>query len=536
MDDAYDAVVIGAGHNGLVASAYLAEAGLKVLVLERRPLVGGAAVTEELHPGFRFSRASYVLSLFRPEIVSHLELARHGLVLLPRDPSSFTPFPDGRFLLLGPDAAANEREIAKFSTRDARRFAGYEAMLDRVARRVEPLLDWTPPALAHRRPADLARLVRMGWWVARLGRDLPDVVELLLGSARTLLDRWFESDALKATLATDAIIGAMVSPRMAGTAYVLLHHVMGETGGQRGVWAYVRGGMGGLSEALAAAARERGAIVKTEMPVRKVLVEAGRAVGVELEHGKEVRAGVVVSNADPVTTFLGLVPPEALPEQFRERVAAIDMSSPAVKINVALSELPSFTALPGRDCGDHHTAGIILGPSLGYMDRAYCDARTLGWSREPIIEMVIPSTLDDTLAPAGGHVASLFCQHVAPQLPAGRSWNDHRETVADLMIETVDRYAAGFKASVIGRQVLSPFDLEQVFGLTGGDIFHGALTLDQLFWARPAVGYADYRGPLKGLYHCGSGAHPGGGVTGAPGHNAARAIIADRHWRLWFSR
>jgi phytoene dehydrogenase-like protein len=294
--------------------------------------------------------------------------------------------------------------------------------------------------------------------------------------------------------------------------------------------------MGAITQAMARAAAGHGVEIETDAPVREVLIEKGSAVGVVLEDGRLVRGGAVAANVNPKLLYTGMIPPDALDPAFLRRMQGWRCASGTFRINVALSQLPSFTALPGRNCGDHHTAGIILGPSLGYMDRAYCDARMLGWSREPVIEMVIASTLDDTLAPAGRHVASLFCQHVAPQLPAGRSWNDHRETVADLMIETVDRYAPGFKASVIGRQVLSPFDLEQVFGLTGGDIFHGALTLDQLFWARPAVGYADYRGPLKGLYHCGSGAHPGGGVTGAPGHNAARAIVADRRWRLWFSR
>jgi phytoene dehydrogenase-like protein len=519
-------VIIGAGHNGLVAAAYLAEAGLRVLVLERRHLVGGAAVTEELHPGFRFSRASYVLSLFRPEIAEHLELARHGLSLLPRDPSSFTPLPDGRSLLLGPDGASNEREIAKFSTRDARRFGEYEAMLERVAHRVEPLLDWTPPALTNRRPADGARLARMAWWAARLGRDAPDVVQLLLGSARTLLDRWFESDVLKATLGTDAIIGAMASPRGAGTAYVLLHHVMGETGGRRGVWAYVRGGMGALSEAIAAAARERGVTIRTEMPVGRIVVEGGRAVGVELEHGKEIGARAVLSNADPITTFLRLTPTEALPGEFRDRVAAIDVASPSVKINVALSELPDFRACPGSTASPHHRGTIHISPSLDYIEEAYADAHAGRTSASPVLEITLPSALDDTLAPPGCHVMSMFVQY-GPYTLTGTTWEAERERFGDRCLEILAEYAPNVARSVLFREVLAPPDQERIFGITGGNIFHGAMTQDQLFSMRPVPGYADYRTPVRDLYLCGAGTHPGGGVLGACGRNAAREVLRD---------
>jgi phytoene dehydrogenase-like protein len=341
---------------------------------------------------------------------------------------------------------------------------------------------------------------------------------------------------VKAWLGFDAIVGNYASPYTPGSAYVLLHHAFGEVNGKKRVWGHAIGGMGAITQAMARSAAAHGVEIATDAPVCEVLIEKGRASGVVLEDGQVVRAAAVAANVNPRLLYTALVPSGALEPSFLRRMRAWRCASGTFRINVALSQLPSFTALPGRECADHHTAGIILAPSLAYMDRAYCDARTSGWSRAPIVELVIPSTLDDTLAPAGTHVASLFCQHVAPQLPDGRAWSTHREEVADLMIETVDRYAPGFKASVIGRQSLSPFDLEHVFGLTGGDIFHGALTLDQLFWARPALGYADYRGPLKGLYHCGSGAHPGGGVTGAPGHNAARAIIADQRRRFRFSR
>jgi phytoene dehydrogenase-like protein len=330
----------------------------------------------------------------------------------------------------------------------------------------------------------------------------------------------------------DAVVGNYASPYSPGTAYVLLHHAFGEVNGKKRVWGHAIGGMGAITQAMAAAAAEHGVEIETGAPVREVVIEKGRACGVALADGRVVRATAIAANVNPRLLYTAMVAGDALDPDFLRRMQGWRCGSGTFRINVALAQLPSFAALPGREPADHHTAGIILAPSLGYMDRAYCDARTAGWSREPIIELLIPSTLDDTLAPHGAHVASLFCQHVAPDLPDGRSWNDHRESVADLMIETVDRYAPGFKSSVVGRQVLSPFDLEQVFGLTGGDIFHGALSLDQLFWARPALGYADYRSPLKGLYHCGSGAHPGGGVTGAPGHNAARAIIADRRFSL----
>lgn len=528
--DSYDVVIIGAGHNGLVAAAYLAEGGLRVLVLERRPIVGGAAVTEELHPGFRFSRASYVLSLFRPEIVKHLALERHGLTLLPRDPSSFTPLPDGRSLLLGSDGASNQREIAKFSARDARRFPEYEAMLDRAARKLEPLLDRTPPNLANRRPADFVRMARMGLWGLGLGEELADILQLLTGSARTLLERWFESDVLKATLATDAIIGAMVSPRAPGTAYVLLHHVMGETGGRRGVWAYVRGGMGALSEAIATAARERGARIETDAPVRGVLLDDGRAVGVRLESGREVAARAVISNADPATTFLKLAPEHALPPDFRDRVRAIDVASPSVKINVALSELPNFKARPGLTAGPHHRGTIHVSPTQDYIEEAYADAHAGRTSRNPVLEITLPSVLDETLAPRGCHVMSMFVQY-GPYALSGTSWDAEREAFGDRCLAVLAEYAPNVSRSVVFREVLAPPDQERIFGMTGGNIFHGAMNPDQLFSMRPVPGYADYRTPLENLYLCGAGTHPGGGVLGACGRNAAREVLRDHSRR-----
>jgi phytoene dehydrogenase-like protein len=535
----YDVVIIGGGHNGLTCAAYLGMAGLKVKVLERRPMVGGAAVTEEFCQGFRNSVAAYTVSLLNPKIIADLRLFDHGLKIVERRAQNFLPTLDGRYLLAA--EGRTKGNIAKFSGRDAERYDAFNRALDASADVLRELVLQPPPNLTRGAKlvalGEMLRALRIGNRLRRLSTEnLRTLLELLTTSAADYLDAWFEGELVKAWLGFDAIVGNYASPYAPGTAYVLLHHAFGEVNGKKRLWGHAIGGMGAITQAMARSAAGYGVEIETDASVREVLIDKGRAVGVVLEDGRVIRGAAVAANVNPKLLYTAMIPSSALDPAFLRRMQGWRCASGTFRINVALSQLPSFTALPGRDCGDHHTAGIILGPSLGYMDRAYGDARTLGWSREPVIEMVIPSTLDDTLAPPGAHVASLFCQYVAPQLPAGRSWNDHRETVADLMIETVDRYAPGFKASVVGRQALSPFDLEQMFGLTGGDIFHGAMALDQLFWARPALGYADYRGPLKGLYHCGSGAHPGGGVTGAPGHNAARAIIADRRWVFLPSR
>jgi phytoene dehydrogenase-like protein len=535
----YDVVIIGAGHNGLTCAAYLGMAGLKVKVLERRAIVGGAAVTEEFHPGFRNSVAAYAVSLLNPKIIDDLRLFDYGLKIVERRAQNFLPTLDGGYLLAA--QGRTESNVAKFSASDAERFAAFTRELDVTADLLRDFVLQAPPNLTRgAKLASLGEVFKAGRLGNRLRRlsteNLQTLFDLMTKSAGDYLDGWFEGQLVKAWLGFDAIVGNYASPYTPGSAYVLLHHAFGEVNGKKRLWGHAIGGMGAITQAMARAAAAHGAEIATDAPVREVLIEKGRAAGVVLEDGQVVRGAAIAANVNPKLLYTAMVPSSALEPNFLRRMRAWRCASGTFRINVALSQLPSFTALPGRDCADHHTAGIILAPSLAYMDRAYCDARTSGWSRAPIIELVIPSTLDDTLALAGAHVASLFCQHVAPQLPEGKAWNAHREQVADLMIETVDRYAPGFKASVIGRQSLSPFDLEQVFGLTGGDIFHGALTLDQLFWARPALGYADYRGPLKGLYHCGSGAHPGGGVTGAPGHNAARAIIADQRRRFRLSR
>jgi phytoene dehydrogenase-like protein len=525
--DPYDAIIIGAGHNGLVTAAYLARAGLRVLVLERRELVGGACVSEETWPGFKVSTASYVCSLLRPRIVAELELKRHGLELLRRQPSSFTPFPDGRHLLLGADAALNHREIAKFSSRDAEAYPRYEAMLARVAAFVEPTIEMTPPDPWSRRPRDLYRLAQLAWRFVKLGRDGPRAVEVLLGAARDLLDRWFESEQLKATLATDAVIGALAAPSMPGTAYVLFHHVMGECDGARGVWCYVRGGMGAISQALAAAARAAGADIRVSAPVARIQVRDGRAVGVVLTDGTEIDAARVVSNADANVTFLQLLDPRALPDEFLDSVRAIDYRSPAFKINVALRELPNFLAAPGAAPGPQHRGTIHIAPTLDYIERAFDDAKYGRPSAAPILECTIPSVVDPTVAPAGQHLMHMFVQYAPTTLSSG-SWDAIKEPFADRCFDVLAAYAPNIKRAVIDRQVLSPLDIERRFGLTGGNIFQGAMTPAQLFSLRPLPRYSDYRTPIRGLYLCGAATHPGGGVMGACGLNAAREILRDR--------
>jgi phytoene dehydrogenase-like protein len=448
------------------------------------------------------------------------------LRIVERRAQNFLPLPDGRHLLTG--EGRTEREIAKFSAKDAARYGAYQAEIGRVADVLRSLVLKAPPNLL---PGNFSNMFRELGKLATVGKNLLQsksagaAFRLIRKSAGDVLDDWFESDPIKAVLGFDAVVGNLASPYTRGSAYVLLHHVFGEVNGKRGVWGHAIGGMGAITQAMARAAGEHGVRIDVDSAVREIIVERGRAAGVVLEDGTPVRARAVIANIDPQHLFQGLVPREAVPSAMAARMKAWKAGSGTFRMNVALDALPSFTALPGA--GDHLTAGIILAPDLGYMDRAWQDARALGWSRDPIIEVLIPSISDDTLCPSGRHVASLFCQHVAPELPGGRSWDDHRDEVADLMIATVDKYAPGFARSVIGRQVLSPLDLERQFGLLGGDIFHGALTLNQLFSARPMLGHADYRGPLKGLYHCGSGAHPGGGVTGAPGHNAARVILRD---------
>jgi phytoene dehydrogenase-like protein len=531
-----DALIIGGGHNGLVCAAYLAAAGLKVTVLERRDVVGGAAVTEEFHPGFRNSVAAYTVSLLNPKVIRDLDLAGHGLKVVERRAANFLPTADGRYLLTG--GSRTVAEVARFSARDAARLNEYGERLEAIADVLRDMVLQTPPnVLEGSWRSALPQLVRAAQLGGRLRKldmnQRRELLALFAMSAGDYLDQFFESEPIKAVYGFDGIVGNYASPYSPGSAYVLLHHVFGEVNGKRGAWGHAIGGMGAITQAMARAASARGVEIRLGTPVREVLVEGDRAVGVVTAGGETLRAAAVISNLNPKLLYLDLIAPPALPAQFREHMSHYRCGSGTFRMNVALRELPDFTCLPGKSVADHHTAGIIIAPTLAYMERAYFDARLHGWSRAPIVEVVIPSTLDDSLAPPGRHVASLFCQHVAPTLPNGASWDDHREAVADLMIDTVNAYAPNFKAAVLGRQIMSPLDLERTFGLIGGDIMHGHLSLDQLFAARPMLGYGDYRGPLNGLYMCGAGTHPGGGVTGAPGHNAAREIIADfRRGRL----
>lgn len=525
-----DVVLVGGGHNGLVCAAYLARAGLKVTVLERRPVVGGAAVTEEFHPGFRNSVAAYTVSLLNPKVIRDLKLHEFGLHILERRLANFLPTADGRYLCSGEGRTAGE--VAKFSATDAERLQGYGERLERIADVLRELVLETPPNVESgswvAAIPQLLRTARVGTRLGRLDIDLRrELLRLFATSAGDYLDDWFDSEPIKALYGFDGIVGHYASPYSPGSAYVLLHHCFGAVNGKKGAWGHAVGGMGAITQAMARSAVALGVDIRVDSAVREVIVQKGRAVGVVTTTGQTVRAAAVVSNLNPRLLYLSLIDPAVLPKPFLERIGQWRCGSGTFRMNIALSELPDFTCLPGTAVADHHTAGIILAPTLRYMEQAYFDARTSGWSRKPIVEMVIPSTLDDTLAPPGGHVASLFCQHVAPELPNGESWDEHRESVADLMIETVTQYAPNFKRAVLGRQIMSPLDLERTFGLIGGDIFHGRLQLDQMFSARPMLGYGDYRGPLRGLYMCGSGTHPGGGVTGAPGHNAAQEIISD---------
>jgi len=526
----YDVIIVGAGHNGLVCAAYLARSGLKVKVVERRSAIGGAAVTQEFHPGFRNSVAAYTVSLLQPKVIADLALHEHGLRIVERRAQNFLPTLDGDYLLVGESRTA--REIAKFSQSDAARFDAFNREIDAVADVLRHVVLQPPPNIADgfgpRAWTEVLKALHVGNSLRKL--SMPErraLLDLFTLSAGDYLDRWFEGPLLKALFGFDAVVGNYASPYTPGTAYVMLHHAFGEVNGKKRIWGHALGGMGAITQAMAKAARQYGADIETTAGVSEIVVEADRASGVVLEDGRMLRGKAIAAGINPKLLYTKLITPGALPADFLARMKHWRCASGTFRINVALSTLPQFSALPATGVEDHHTSGIIMAPSLDYMDRAYHDARALGASREPIIEMLIPSTLDDGLAPRGAHVASLFCQHVAPELPDDRSWDDERDTVADLMIGTVDRYAPGFAASVVGRQVLSPLDLERDFGLIGGDIFHGAMTLDQLFSARPMLGHADYRGPIAGLYHCGAGAHPGGGVTGAPGHNAAKVIAGD---------
>ena len=522
-----DVLIIGGGHNGLTCACYLARAGLSVRVLERRTIVGGSAVTEEFHPGFRNSTAAYTVSLLNPKVIADLNLARHGLRIIERPIANFLPLSaePGAYLKVGGGLAATQAEVARYSSRDAERLPAYYAMLEEAAQVMRALSLETPPNIGGGVGEILPALKAMRS-VQKL--SLPakrDLLALFAGSAGDLLDAWFESAPIKAAFGFDAVVGNFASPYAPGSAYVLLHHVFGEVNGKRGQWGHAIGGMGAISEAMAAEARLRGVTIDCDADVAKLIVRDGRAAGVVLKDGREIAGRAVAANVNPKLLFLDLIEPQHVEPDFLDRMKNYRCASATLRMNVALSELPEFTCLPAA--GIHHQSGIIMAPSLTYMEKAWFDARSGAMADQPIVEMLIPSTVDDTLAPKGAHVASLFCQHFNPVLAHGNSWDDLREAAADRVIDTVNGFAPNFRASVLGCMTLTPLDLERRFGLTGGDIFHGALSLDQLFSARPVLGNANYRMPLAGLYLCGSGAHPGGGVTGLPGHNAAREIIRD---------
>jgi phytoene dehydrogenase-like protein len=521
-----DAVVIGAGHNGLVCGAYLARAGLRVAIVERREVLGGAASSEELWPGYRVSRGAYVAGLLRPRVIEELRLGERGLRLLRRAPSSFTPLPDGRGLLLGADRAQSCASIRRFSVRDAVRYPEYEAFLDRAARWLDPLLDRAPPDPARLRAADVRLLFGLARGAFGLRRELPELASLLLGPARPALESWFASEPLRATLATDAVIGAFAPPSAPGTGFVLFHHVMGATHGERGVWAYVEGGMGRLAEALAAAARDAGAEIRRGAEVARILIRDGRALGVALADGSEIETSLVVSNADPRRTLCALAGREHLPEHVARSLDALDLRSGSAKLNLALDRLPSFRgSAPGA--GPEHRGTIHLGASdLDAIEAAFRAAAEGRLPERPMVELTLPSALDPSLAPAGRYVASMFVQYVPPALPQS-AWQALRGELAARCFALADEVAPGFGASVRHCEVLAPPDLESLFGMSGGHIFHGAMSLDRLLFLRPIPGLAPYRTPVAGLYLCGAGTHPGGGVSGACGRNAAREILRD---------
>ena len=520
----YNAIVIGGGHNGLTAAAYLARAGRKVLVLERRHILGGAAVTEEVFPGFKFSVCSYVVSLLRPEIIRDLDLPRHGLEILPLD-GTFTPMANGDYLWRVNDHARTRREIARHSKLDAEAYDEYGKAMVEMARFVKPILNMTPPDPLSLDPRELMKLLFLGKRFRALGgADRYNQVQLMTMSAVDFLDQWFETDVLKATMSASGIIGTFLGVRSPGTAYVLLHHYMGEIDGVFRSWGLARGGTGAVSNALAAAAREAGAEIRTSAAVARIRVRGGTADGVVLDNGDEIDAAVVASSADPHITFLRLLEPSLLPDDFLASIRNYRFRGAAAKVNLALAALPRFTARPD---GDTHLRGAIsISPGVDYLERAYDDAKYGAFSRRPYMDIVIPSLSDPAVAPAGQHVMSCFVQYAPYHLASG-TWDDQREAFGDTVLDTLAEYAPNIRDIVLHRQVVTPLDLEREWSLTEGNIFQGELSPDQLFFMRPVPGWAQYRTPVRGLYLCGAATHPGGGIMGAPGRNAARKILSD---------
>ncbi|MCL4852150.1 MAG: NAD(P)/FAD-dependent oxidoreductase [Bryobacteraceae bacterium] len=524
MSQRFDVAIIGGGHNGLVAAAYLARAGRRVVVLERRELVGGCSVTEEVWPGFRVSTAAYLTSLLQERIIQDLDLPRFGYAVDAKDPAFFSPFPDGRYLFTWQDQRRTLVEIAKFSQRDAERYPEYEAQLERISATVESLLLTTPPEFPPQRAGDyLDYLKLIGKARGLQRRDMIALVKIFTQSAAEYLDEWFESEQVKVTLATDGVIGANGGPRSPGTAYILLHHCMGGVAGKRGLWGFVRGGMGAVSEAIAGAAKAAGAIIRTNAEVEKIRIAGNRATGVVLAGGEEIGAAIVASNLDPHLTFLRLVGEQHLDGEFASRIRQYRSQGTSLKMNLALSGLPEFRVLPGAP-GPQHRATMHICPSVEYVEKAWDDAKYGRPSQAPLMEMTIPTMYDASLAPAGKHIMGIFLQYAPYTLREG-DWDSLREPFAERVLDTIEEYVPNIRSIIINRQVLTPLDLERRFGLTGGNIFHGEMSLDQMFFLRPVAGCARYKTPVPGLYLCGSGAHPGGGVMGAPGYNAARAIL-----------
>jgi phytoene dehydrogenase-like protein len=524
MPQQYDAIVIGGGHNGLVNAAYLAKAGKKVVVLERRHVLGGAAVTEEIVPGFLFSECSYVVSLLRPEIIRELDLPRHGLEILPLD-GTFTPMPNGDYLWRMNDHARTQREIRRHSRLDAEAYDEFSKMMTPMCRFVKPILSMIPPDPTTLNPRDLQRLYFLGQRFRELSSDERyTLIQLMTMSAADFLDQWFETDVLKATMSASGIIGTFLGIRSPGTAYVLLHHYMGEIDGAFRSWGFSRGGTGAISNAIAAAARELGVEIRTQAPIEKILVKNERAAGVVLKSGEEISANVVSSSVDPHLTFEKFLAPSELPSDFLESVRRYKFRGSSGKVNLALDALPDFKSMPGQ--GAHLRGAISISPSIEYMERAYDDAKYGHYSRRPYIDMVIPSLTDPSVAPPGKHVLSCFVQYAPYKLAQG-NWDDQREAFGDTVINTIAEHAPNIKKIIVGRQILTPLDLEREFGLTQGNIFQGELSLEQLFFLRPVPGWAYYRTPINNLYMCGSATHPGGGIMGAPGRIASQVILKD---------
>jgi phytoene dehydrogenase-like protein len=521
----YNAIVIGGGHNGLTAAAYLARAGRKVLVLERRHVLGGAAVTEEVFPGFKFSVASYVVSLLRPEIIRDLDLPRHGLEILPLD-GTFTPMPNGDYLWRVNDHAQTQREIRRHSKLDAEAYDEYGKAMVEMARFVKPILNMTPPDPMSLNPRELMKLLFLGNRFRGLADgDRYNQLQLMTMSAVDFLDQWFETDVLKATMSASGIIGTFLGVRSPGTAYVLLHHYMGELDGVFRAWGFAKGGNGSVSAAIASAARALGAEIRTNAPVERVWIEAGRAKGVVLEGGEEIRADTVVSGADPRRTFLQLVGEKHLPVDFSSSIKRFKFRGSSAKVNLALGELPDFTCMPGR--GPHLRGAVSISPSIAYLEQAYDDAKYGEISRRPYMDIVIPSMLDPAMAPPGKHVMSIFVQYAPYHVNGG--WTDaKRSALGDAVIDTLAEYAPNIKSAILHRQVVTPADIERIVGLSEGNIFQGELSLQQMFFLRPAPAWSRYRTPIDGLWQCGSGTHPGGGVMGASGRNAAFALLGER--------